>query len=142
ISSKFILARLCSRKEIAAAFNVSYKSVSDAVKKLKTEGDTGYFRNNSKGTRYKLLPEVIKQAQQLLNEQKNNSQVAKLLNISEGTIRNAIKKGILKKKSYLRNYKLNPENIDKAQALLYLGKNNSEISREVGVTEGTIRYAI
>lgn len=98
ITSKLILQGICRKIEISRCFGVSYDSVNRHVKKLREEGETGFFANdNRRGHCYKLLPDVVDRMQRYLNEGKNNSEIARLEGVTEGAVRYAIKKGILKK---------------------------------------------
>lgn len=98
ITSKLITQSICRKIEISRCFGVSYDSVNRHVKKLRDEGDTGFFANdNRQGHCYKLVPEVIGRMQAYLDKGKNNCEIARLERVTEGAIRYSIKKGILKK---------------------------------------------
>jgi DNA-binding CsgD family transcriptional regulator len=98
ITSKLIIQGICRKIEISRCFGVSYDSVNRHVKKLREQGDTGFFANdNRRGHCYKLLPEVVDRMQGYLEDGKNNSEIARVEGVSEGAVRYAIKKGILKK---------------------------------------------
>jgi hypothetical protein len=100
ITSKFILQGLCRKIDISNCFNVTYDSVKRHVKKLEEKGESGYFGpDNRKGHCYKLLPEILSRMQTHLDNGKSNSEIARLENVSEGSIRYAIKTGKLKKNS-------------------------------------------
>ena len=99
ITSKMILQGLCSRMDIADCFHVSYDSVKRYVKKLDKLGDSAFFTSDKrKGSCYKLLPAVIERMQRHLDAGKNNCEIARLEGVSEGAVRYAIRKGVLKKK--------------------------------------------
>lgn len=98
ITAKLVLLGRCSQKEIADCFHVSYDSVKRSVRRLKETGDSGFFtRDNRHGNAYKLLPERLERMQAAINSGKSNTEVARIENISEGSVRYAIKKGLLKK---------------------------------------------
>lgn len=98
ITSKMVLQGLCSRRDIADCFHVSYDSVKRYVKKLDELGDSAFFTSDKrKGSCYKLLPNVLERIQQNLDAGKSNCEVARLENVSEGSIRYALRKGTLKK---------------------------------------------
>jgi len=99
ITSKMILQGLCSRRDIADCFHVTYDSVKRYVKKLEELGDSAFFTlDKRKGSCYKLLPSVIEKMQRYLDKGRNNCEIARLENVSEGAVRYAIRKGVLKKK--------------------------------------------
>jgi DNA-binding CsgD family transcriptional regulator len=98
ITSKMILQGLCRRKDIADCFHVTYDSVKRNVKKLEKLGDSGFFApDKRKGSCYKLLPDVVKRMQACLDEGKSNCEIARLEGVSEGSVRYALRKGVLKK---------------------------------------------
>ncbi len=102
ITSKFILQGLCKRSDIAKCFHVSYDSVKRYVKKLESLGCEKFFsEERRRGSRHKLLPAVLERMQKYLDTGKNNSEIARLEGVTEGTIRYAIKTGALKKKEQL-----------------------------------------
>ena len=99
ITSKFINLGLCRLIDISKAYSVSYDSVKRYSGKLKKDGEDSFFKSQSgKGSCYKLVPELIEKAEQLINEGKSNSAVARSIGVTEGTIRHSYKTGILKKK--------------------------------------------
>jgi transposase len=98
ITSKMVLLGRCSQKEIADCFHVSYDSVKRSVRRLKETGESGFFtQDNRHGNAYKLLPERLERMQQAIDKGKSNTEIARMENISEGSVRYAIKKGLLKK---------------------------------------------
>lgn len=89
----------CEGTDISKAFGVSYTSVLRYLKKFREQGPDGFFGKDSRhGHTYKMLPEVIARIQKELDTGKSNNSIAKKEGISEGTIRYAQNKGILKKK--------------------------------------------
>lgn len=105
ITSKFILQKLCRMVDVSECFHVSYDSVKRYVKRLEECGDSGFFTKEKQngGSRHKLLPHVLKRMQGYIDEGKNNCEIARLENVSEGSVRYAMKSGALKK-----NLKNNP----------------------------------
>jgi DNA-binding CsgD family transcriptional regulator len=98
ITAKLVLLGRCTQKEISDCFKVSYDSVKRSVRRLKRTGDSGFFtEENRHGNAYKLTPERIERIQDALDSGKSNLAIAKMENISEGSVRYAIKKGMLKK---------------------------------------------
>ena len=73
ITSKFITQGLCRGVDISKCFGVSYDSVKRYVKRLRKEGDTGFFANdNRRGHCSKLVPGVLERMQTYLDEGKSN----------------------------------------------------------------------
>jgi hypothetical protein len=98
ITSKFILQGLCKLIDISDCFHVSYDSVKRYVNKLEKDGDAGFFgRDGRHGSCYKMVPGVIERIQKGLDSGKSNSEVAREAEVTEGAIRYALKKGVLKK---------------------------------------------
>jgi DNA-binding NarL/FixJ family response regulator len=54
-------------------------------------------KKNRHGNAYKLTPERIERIQNALDAGKSNTAIAKVEDVSEGSIRYAIRKGMLKK---------------------------------------------
>jgi hypothetical protein len=99
VTSKFILQGMCRKIDIVRCFGVSYDSVNRHVNLLRQKGDSGFFKDdNRQGHCYKLLPQIMERMQGYLDNGRNNSEIAKLEGVSEGAVRYAIKKGVLKKK--------------------------------------------
>ena len=100
ITSNLIIQRVCRKMEIQKCFGVSYDSVKRAEKKLREKGERAFFtEENRRGSCYKLLPETLLRMQTYLDEGNNNSEIARLENVSEGAVRYAIKTEKLKKKN-------------------------------------------
>lgn len=104
ITSKFIVQGLCRMIDVSDCFHVSYDSVKRYVRRLEECGDSGFFTKEKQngGSCYKLLPDVVKRMQGYVDEGKNNCEIARLENVSEGAVRYAMKNGTLKK-SHLNN---------------------------------------
>jgi transposase len=102
ISSKFIVQGLCRLIDISVCFHVSYDSVKRYVRKLKDEGERGFFGDDNRngGSPYKLTPQVIERMQKMLDQGQSNSDIARSEGVTEGAIRYALKKGTLKKTSH------------------------------------------
>jgi len=100
ITAKLVVQKLCKQSEIARCFGVSEDSVYKSVKRLREKGESGFFENNYKGGRKpKLIGSLLERVQNSLNNGESNYSIAKREGISEGTIRNALKTGTLKKNS-------------------------------------------
>ena len=100
ITSKFIIQKLCRMIDVSECFHVTYDSVKRYVKRLEECGDSGFFTQEKQngGSCYKLLPHVLRHMQGYIDEGKSNCEIARLVNVSEGSVRYAIKNGSLKKK--------------------------------------------
>jgi len=100
ITAKLVVQKLCKQADIARCFGVSEDSVYKSVKRLREKGESGFFENNYKGGRKpKLIGGLLERVQSSLNNGESNYSIAKREGISEGTIRNALKTGTLKKNS-------------------------------------------
>jgi transposase len=107
ITAKFVILGRCSQQEIADCFKVSYDSVKRSVKRLRELGDRDFnTKDNRHGNAYKLLPPVLERIQAALDGGSSNCEIARNENVSEGTIRYAIKKGQLKKKDSSHSQRL------------------------------------
>jgi len=99
ITSNMILHGLCSNQNIVDAFHVSTDSVRRWKRVLDTKGEAAFFAVETRhGRTHKLLPAVLVRIQIRLDKGESAYSIAKVECISEGTIRNAIKQGKLKKK--------------------------------------------
>lgn len=99
ITSNFVLQGLCANQDIVDAFHVSADSVRRWKKKLSEEGELAFFKEDARhGRSHKLLPEVLDRIQGKLDKGQSSYSIAKQENISEGSIRYAIKEGRLKKR--------------------------------------------
>lgn len=101
ITSNFVVQGLCTRRDIADAFGVSYDSVKKSVKKFKEGGEKAFFGKETRhGYSYKLVGETLESIQKKLDKGKSIMSIAKEEGISEGAIRAGIKRGVLKKKRH------------------------------------------
>lgn len=99
ITSQMIIQGLCKSSEIARTFHVSPQSVKRYKKILSEQGEQYFFREDlRRGRSHKLLPDVLERIQEKLDKGQSNYSIAKEENISEGSIRYAIRKEYLKKK--------------------------------------------
>lgn len=101
---RYILAnlvenRLCTIKELSEALGVNRRNIERYVKSLREKGSDWFFnRQEKRGDCYKLTPEMLSEAERLINEFYSVIDVAKMLGVTEGAIRYHIKKGTIKKK--------------------------------------------
>jgi hypothetical protein len=96
--SNLIARGLCKKTQIRAAFHLSIDFVNRSCKTYEKEGEAGFFKpENRHGYCYKLIGENLSLAQKLLDEKKNNCEIARQCNVTESSIRYAVKVGHLKK---------------------------------------------
>jgi len=98
-TSNFILQGLCNNTDIVRVFHVPTDSVRRWKKKLSEEGEEAFFNKDKRhGRSHKLLPEMLDRIQLKLDNCQSVNSIAKQENISEGSIRYAIKMKRLKKR--------------------------------------------
>ena len=98
VTSNLILQGLCDNCDICETFHVSTDSVRRWKKKLSEEGDSAFFKEESRqGRSHKLLPHVLDRIQGKLDQGQSAYSIAKEEKISEGSIRYAVGLGRLKK---------------------------------------------
>lgn len=96
--SNLITQGLCKKTEAQKAFHVSIDYVNRSCRTYEKEGESGFFKpENRRGHCYKLVGDNLLLAQKLLDEQKNNCEVARQCNVKESSVRYAISVGHLKK---------------------------------------------
>ena len=97
-TSNFLVQGLCRNVDIERTFHVSSDSVRRNKKKLIEKGEASFFSTEKRAHRsHKLIPQVLARIQKKLDTGQSVNSIAKEENISEGTIRYAVKKGVLKK---------------------------------------------
>lgn len=98
ITSNFVVHRMCTRRDIADAFKISYDSVKKNVITYKQGGENAFFGKDSRhGHSYKLVGKTLERTQSKLDKGQSILSIAKEEGITEGAIRAAIKRGALKK---------------------------------------------
>lgn len=98
ISSHLLIQGLCRNVDIERVFHVSTDSVRRWKKKLSECGESAFFSPVVRhSTSHKLLPDVLERIQKKLQTGASVNGIAKNENISEGSIRYAIRQGRLKK---------------------------------------------
>jgi biotin operon repressor len=103
ITANLVNNGLCRCSEIAQALGVSTRNIERYSKALREKGSEYFFnREEKRGSGYKLKDEDIAYAQKMINDFYSVSDVARLMGITEGTLRYYIKKGTIKKKWSLR----------------------------------------
>ena len=101
---RFILAnlvesKLCHPKEISKALGISQRNVERYAKKLREYGIECFFNQiDQRGECYKMTESLLLQAQHLLDDGNSQLKTAKILGVSESSIRYHLKNGNLKKK--------------------------------------------
>lgn len=85
----------CKQVEIVKAFGVSAISVKRHVKKFRDGGPGAFFKQRSGKKSSVWTPDVLGQAQALLNEGKTRQEVAELLDIKPDTVYRALRSGRL-----------------------------------------------
>lgn len=102
ITSQLVVNGVCKQAEIVKAFGVSPISVKRYVKLYRQEGAKGFFKPRKKRSSPVLTPEILEEAQRLLNEGKSRADIAEALSIKKDTLSKSIQSGKLvevKKKS-------------------------------------------
>lgn len=96
ITSQLYINGNCKQVDIVTAFGVSANSVKRYVKKYREEGMEGFFRKRVvKRTAHVLTPEVMDQAQEMLNEGKSRSEICEALKLKPDTLYRCIYSGRL-----------------------------------------------
>ena len=85
----------CRQVDIVRAFGVSAISVKRSVKKFREGGAGSFFRKRVARRPRVWTPEVLRRAQELLQEGKGRGEVAALLDIKPDTLYRAIRSGRL-----------------------------------------------
>jgi len=99
ITSNFIKQGLCQSTEVARCFGISVDTVSRYLLKLRKEGEVAFFSEEKrKGYCHKIRGKVLINIQKRLDEGQSVNSIGKSENLSEGSIRYAVKQGYLKKR--------------------------------------------
>ena len=105
ITAQFYTNGYVKQMDIVRAFGVTPISVKRAVKRFQEEGVQGFYAEKKTRGSVVLTEEVLKQAQQLLNEGQESYEVADQLGVKPDTLSKAIRAGRLhrtvKKKAIL-----------------------------------------
>ncbi len=91
ITAQFYLNGYVKQMDIVRAFGVSAISVKRAVKRFQEEGPQGFYTEKKTRGATVLTPEVMKQAQQRLNDGLEPCEVADQLGIKPDTLNKAIR---------------------------------------------------
>jgi hypothetical protein len=100
IMSQFYVNGIAKQSEIVRTFGMPPIAIKRAVKLFREQGPSGFFTNNQPERKPRVLkPEVLSEAQKLLDEDKDVGIVSKQLGLKKDTLHKAIRDGRLKKKS-------------------------------------------
>jgi len=111
ITSQLHVNGVVTQAEIVKAFGVSPISVKRAVKLFREKGPIGFYApRNFRGPGV-LTPDVIEEAQNLLDEGEIISEVAEKLGIKKDTFKKAVKSGRLHAMSKKKTLKLQPPKV-------------------------------
>ena len=101
ITSNFILQGLCRQSDVSACFCIPIDSIKRNLKKLSELGESAFFSaENRHGYCHKIRGAVLVSIQKKLDGGMSVNATAKSEGLSEGSIRYAITKGYLKKKTH------------------------------------------
>lgn len=90
ITSQFYINGNATQAEICRAFGITPINVKRAVKKYREQGAGGFYKpRNTRGASV-LIPEVLQQAQRLLDQGKQVSDIAKTMDVKRNTLNKAI----------------------------------------------------
>ncbi len=92
-TSQLVVNGNCTQIEIVRAFGISAISMKRYVKKYRQEGVAGFFKTRAARSARVLTPEVLKKAQELIEQGKERGEVAQELGIKSDTLRKAIQAG-------------------------------------------------
>lgn len=95
IISQLYINGSVKQSEICRTFGVTQISVKRSVKLYREKGAAGFYEKRLGGGPTVLTPEVLKEAQQLLDEGLEIKEVAENLGIKKDTIRKAVNTGRL-----------------------------------------------
>ena len=97
ITAQFCLNGNAKQADIARAFGVTLISVKRAVKRYRDKGAAGFYETPNRRGPAVLTPEVLEQAQGLLDEGLETSEIADQLGVKRNTLAKAIGAGRLHK---------------------------------------------
>ena len=94
-TSQLVVVGQCKQVDIIKAFGVSAISVKRHVKKFREGGPGAFFQQRSERKTSVLTPEVLRRAQEMLNERKSRQEISAELSIKPDTLYRAIHAGKL-----------------------------------------------
>jgi transposase len=138
ITSQLYINGNCKQADIVKAFGVSANSVKRYVKKYRKGGIAAFFKNSSKRRPRVLTREVIEQAQKVLNDGKDRSEVSKELNIKPDTLYRAIRSGRLVEPVKIDNEGLTKSERSAADSQAEMGMGCTCIMERVAASVGIL----
>ncbi|MEN8250582.1 MAG: helix-turn-helix domain-containing protein [Bacteroidota bacterium] len=103
ITSQFYLNGHVTQSEIYRAFGLAPITVKRSVKKYREEGVSGFYKAKKTRGATVLLPEILDEIQEQLNQNKDISEIANSFNIKKNTLDKAISDKRLHKPEKKRN---------------------------------------
>jgi len=97
ITAQFCMNGNATQAEISRAFGVTLISVKRAVKRYRQKGVAGFYQEPNRRGPAVLTAEVLQEAQRLLDEGLQTSEVAEQLGVKRDTLAKAIRAGRLHK---------------------------------------------
>ena len=97
ITAQFCVNGNARQADIVRAFGVTKISLKRAVKRYREEGPKGFYQPRKRRGPAVLTPEVVEQAQRLLDDGLETPEVADRLDIKRDTLRKAVSGGRLHK---------------------------------------------
>ena len=99
ITANLVNTGLCKPSEIAKTLGVNNRNIQRYSKTLKEKGTDWFFnRKDERGQCYKMTEELLEDAQELLDKYYSIADIARLIGVSEGSVRYHIRGGKIKKK--------------------------------------------
>lgn len=98
ITAMLVTNKICKASELADALGVKRRNIERYAQTLRQKGPHYFFnRKDNRGKTHRMTAGRMAEAQQCLDAGQSQYSIAKLLGVSEGSIRYHIKKGNLKK---------------------------------------------
>ena len=99
ITAQFCINGNAQQADIARAFGITLISVKRAVKRYRDKGVSGFYEEPNRRGPAVLTAEVLKEAQERLDEGLETSEVAEQLGVKRDTLAKAIRAGRLHKRT-------------------------------------------
>jgi biotin operon repressor len=99
ICGNLVFNKLCTAVDLAKALGVNRRNIERYAASIRENGPGHYLnKKDRRGQCHTMTPEILKEAQELLDAGKSQLKIAQTLGVSESSIRGHITKGNLKKK--------------------------------------------
>jgi len=99
ICGNLVFNKLCTAVDLTKALGVNRRNIERYGAAIREHGSGHYLKKKDRrGQCHTMTPEILEEAQKLLDSGKSQLKTAKTLGVSESSIRGHIKKGNLKKK--------------------------------------------